>query len=75
MNRYLIIIAALALGALAFSACGNKDNPQENEEQNLLELLYPNGQEMKDLEIKSTAMKQTMKYSVWLPPKDRKSVV
>ena len=69
MKRYLIIIAALALGALAFSACGNKDNPQENEEQNLLELLYPNGQEMKDLEIKSTAMKQTMKYSVWLPPK------
>jgi len=54
---------------MALSACGNKDNPQEEEPQDLIDLLYPNGQEKKDFEIKSTAMKQTMKYSVWLPPK------
>ena len=70
MKRYLIIIAAVALGALTLSACGNKDNPQQEEEQqDMWDRMYPNGKEIKDLEIKSTAMKQTMKYSVWLPPK------
>ena len=69
MKKHLILIAALALGVLTLSACGNKDNPQEEEPQDLIDLLYPNGQDKKDLEIKSTAMKQTMKYSVWLPPK------
>ena len=70
MKRYLIIIAAVALGALALSACGNKDNPQQEEEQqDMWDRMYPNGKEIKDLEIKSAAMKQTMKYSVWLPPK------
>lgn len=69
MKRFLIIIAAVALGALALSACGNKDNPQEEDPQDLWDLMYPNGQEIKDVEIKSTAMKQTMRYSVWLPPK------
>ena len=69
MKRYLIILAAVALGALALSACGNKDNPQEEEQQDMWDRMYPNGKEIKDLEIKSAAMKQTMKYSVWLPPK------
>ena len=68
MKRYLFIIAA-ALGALTLGACGEKETPEEQEPQNLLDLLYPNGQEKKDFEIQSKAMKQTMKYSVWLPPK------
>lgn len=69
MKKHLILIAALALGVLTLSACGNKDNPQEEEPQDMWDWMYPNGKEIKDLEIKSTAMKQTMKYSVWLPPK------
>lgn len=69
MKRYLIIFAAVALGALALSACGNKDNPPEEEPQDLWDLMYPNGRELKDLEIASTHMKQTMKYNIWLPPK------
>ena len=70
MKRFLIIIAAVALGVFALSACGNKDNPQQEEEQqDMWDRMYPNGKEIKDLEIKSTAMKQTMRYSVWLPPK------
>ena len=68
MRHYLLIIAA-ALGALALGACDNKETPQEQEPLDLLDMLYPNGQEKKDFEIKSKAMKQTMKYSVWLPPK------
>lgn len=64
MKRYLIILAAVALGALALSACGNKDNPQQEEEQqDMWDRMYPNGKEIKDLEIKSTAMKQTMRYT------------
>ena len=70
MKRFLIIIAAVALGVFALSACGNKDNPQQEEEQqDMWDRMYPNGKEIKDLEIKSTALKQTMRYSVWLPPK------
>ena len=69
MKHFLRLFAALALGALALGACGDKETPEEPEPQNLLDLLYPNGQEKKDFEIQSKAMKQTMKYSVWLPPK------
>ena len=69
MKRYLKFFAALALGALALSACGNKDNPKDPEPVNLLDLLYPNGQELHGQEIKSTFMKQTMRYCIWLPPK------
>lgn len=69
MKKYLIIFAALALGVLTLSACGNKDNPQEEEPQDLIDLLYPNGRELKDLELTSKYMKQTMKYNIWLPPK------
>ena len=69
MKHFLRLFAALALGALALGACGDKETPEEPEPQNLLDMLYPNGQEKKDFEIQSKAMKQTMKYSVWLPPK------
>ena len=63
------IFAALALGALlALGACG-KHEPEKPDPVNLLDMLYPNGQAIRDLTIKSTAMKQTMKYNVWLPPK------
>jgi S-formylglutathione hydrolase FrmB len=63
----------MALGVLALSACGNKDNPNEGQEPvNILDLLYANGKEVRDQEIRSTAMQQTMKYNVWLPPKYNK---
>ena len=68
MKRFLKLFAALSLGALALSGCGGKDQPDEGEGIDLLDMLYPNGQEKKNLEIKSTAMKQTMRYNVWLPP-------
>jgi len=67
MNRSLLIFAA-ALGMLIPSACGKNTSGTEPEKQNLLDLLYPNGQELKDLTIQSTYMKQSMKYNVWLPP-------
>ena len=70
MKRTLLIIAAVALGALAFSACSNKNNPENNSDPvDLNELMNPNGREIHDLEIVSAAMKQTMKYNIWLPPK------
>ena len=50
-------------------ACGKTDPEQEAEQVDLLDLLYPNGQAVRALEIKSAAMKQTMRYNVWLPPK------
>ena len=56
MKQYLLIIAA-ALGALALGACGKKETPQEEEPMDLLDMLYPNGQEKKDFEIQSKAMK------------------
>jgi len=64
------MFAALALGSLLLSACG-KNNPEGRQEDpvNLLDMMYPNGQEVRGQEIRSTAMKQTMKYNVWLPPK------
>ena len=67
MKRLFKFFAALALGALALGACG-KEEPEETDPVNLLDLLYPNGQEVRGRTIQSTAMKQTMKYNVWLPP-------
>ena len=67
MKRLFKFFAALALGALALGACG-KEEPEETNPVNLLDLLYPNGQEVRGRTIQSTAMKQTMKYNVWLPP-------
>jgi len=69
MKRYLLIFSA-ALGMLIPGACG-KNNPDQGGEDpiDLIDLLYPNGRELKDLEIVSKNMKQTMKYNIWLPPK------
>ena len=68
MRRVLLLFAA-ALGMLVPGACGKTDPGQEAEQVDLLDLLYPNGQAVRALEIKSAAMKQTMRYNVWLPPK------
>lgn len=70
MKRYILIIA-VALGALALGACSKegKDDSGNNDPVNVLDYLYPNGREIKGLEIESVPMKQTMKYNIWLPPK------
>ena len=68
--RHTLFFAVLALGALlALGACGKEDPAGDDGPLNPLDYLYPNGQEVRDLSIQSTAMKRTMKYSVWLPPK------
>lgn len=69
MKRYLIIFTVIALGAMALSACSKTGNKDPQEQINPLDYLYPNGQEMKGIEIESVPMKQTMKFNVWLPPK------
>ena len=64
------VFAALALGALlALGACGKVGPGNEEDPVNPLDFLYPNGQDLRGLTIQSTAMKQTMKYNIWLPPK------
>lgn len=68
MKRHLAILAVLALGVSALSACHGTD-PVEVDPVDLLELLHPNGQDIRGLSIESKAMKRTMKYNVWLPPK------
>jgi S-formylglutathione hydrolase FrmB len=67
MKRLLKFFAALALGALALSACG-KNEPDNSDPVDLNDLMNPNGRVIKG-EIVSKPMKQTMKYNVWLPPK------
>lgn len=68
MRRFLTILAIAALGAFALSACEGTD-PEQQDPVNLLDLLHPDGQVVRDLSIASTPMKRTMKYNVWLPPK------
>ena len=69
MKHLYVFFAALALGALALGACGKVDPSGGEDPLNPLDYLHPNGQEVRDLSIQSTAMKRTMKYTVWLPPK------
>ena len=61
MKRLFSILAALALGAFALGACGTPID--------ISDLINPDGQALRGLTIDSQAMKQTMKYNVWLPPK------
>ena len=68
MRRFLTFLAVLALGAFALGACGGTE-PEKQDPVNLLDLLHPDGQAIRDLSIQSTPMKRTMKYNVWLPPK------
>ncbi|MBR5019608.1 MAG: hypothetical protein IKX53_08270 [Bacteroidales bacterium] len=69
MKRVLYILAVLALGAFALSACGGTDPENEGGKIDLKELLYSNSEIKRNVSIQSTAMKQQMKYNVYLPPK------
>ena len=68
MKRFLTILAAMALGAFALGACDPVE-PETPEQVDILDLLHPDGQAVRDLSIQSTSMKRTMKYNIWLPPK------
>ena len=68
MKRWFIILSVVALGAFALSACGGTD-PQTEDPIDLLDYINPDGQAFRALTVESKAMKQTMKYNVWLPPK------
>ena len=67
--RHIVILAMFALGAVAPGACGHTVPEGSGEEVNLLDLLHPDGQALRDFTVESKAMKRTMKYNVWLPPK------
>ena len=69
MKRLLTFLTALALGAFALGACGTADPDDNTDPLNLLDLINPDGQAVRNLTIESKAMNQTMKYNVWLPPK------
>ena len=69
MKRLLFILAVLALGAFALSACGGTDPDDGTEQIDLKELLYANSEVKRNLSIQSSEMKQQMKYNVYLPPK------
>ena len=58
MNRFFTLLAAVALGAFALSACGDPEPEPEPEPAALL---------LKNQTVRSSAMKQDMKYTVWLP--------
>ena len=67
--RTRILFVAMALGAfLALGAC-NKKALDPVEPVNLLDLLNANSEVRRGLTVNSSAMKQTMKYNVYLPPK------
>ena len=67
--RQTPFFAALALGALlAFGAC-SKPDPEGQEPVDLLDILTSNSEVRRGLTIDSKAMKQKMKYNVYLPPK------
>lgn len=67
MKRILYILA-LALGALALSACG-KDNTNSGTDKpiDILDILNSEDKLYQDLTITSKNMGQKMTYSVWLP--------
>ena len=67
MRRILTILAALALGAFALSACGEPE--PETTPIDIKELLFSNSEVKRNQSIQSSAMKQQMKYNVYLPPK------
>ena len=68
MRRFLTLLTVVALGVFALGACGGTE-PESTEPVNLLDLINPDGQALRALTVDSKAMKQTMKYNVWLPPK------
>ena len=67
MKRILTILAAVALGACALSACGEPE--PETTPIDIKDLLFSNSEIKRNQAIQSSAMKQEMKYNVYLPPK------
>jgi len=66
--KKLVYILALALGALALSACDKEDKkPEEQKPIDILDLLGKEDKLYQDLTISSKAMSRKMTYSVWLP--------
>ncbi len=63
-----MLLTVVALGASALSACGDPE-PDNGGQIDLTDYINPDGQALRALTIDSKAMKQTMKYNVWLPPK------
>jgi S-formylglutathione hydrolase FrmB len=59
MKRYLTILAAMALSAFALGACDPVPEPEPEP--------TPTALLLKNQVIRSTAMKQDMKYTIWLP--------
>jgi enterochelin esterase-like enzyme len=68
MKRLLILLAVVALGAFSLSACGDPE-PDNGGQIDLTDYINPDGQALRGYTIDSKAMKQPMKYNVWLPPK------
>ena len=68
MKRLLTILTAVALGACALSACGEPE-PEPTTPIDIKDLLFSNSEIRRNQSIQSTAMKQEMKYNVYLPPK------
>lgn len=66
MLRTFKILAVMALGALALSACGGKDN-ETTETVSVLDYMYPNGRITRDITVQSAALSRKMNYSVWMP--------
>ena len=69
MKRFLIIVTTLALSAFVLGACGTVDPDNGKDPVDLTDYINPDGQAIRGLTVDSGAMKQTMKYNVWLPPK------
>ena len=67
MKRILTILAAVALGACALSACGEPE--PETTPIDIKDLLFSNSEIKRNQTLQSSAMKQEMKYNVYLPPK------
>jgi S-formylglutathione hydrolase FrmB len=59
MKRFLTILAAMALSAFALGACDPVPEPEPEP--------TPTALLLKNQVIRSTAMKQDMKYTIWLP--------
>ena len=66
--KRLLILLTLALGALAFSACGKDPEPQKPDQSStVLDLLNAEDKLYQDLTLTSKNMARKMTYSVWLP--------
>ena len=69
MKRFFSIAIVLALSVLALGACGDPKPDDGGGQVDLKDLLFSNSEIKRNVTIQSTAMKQQMKYNVYLPPK------